>query len=394
MGEAQIVIVGGGIGGLAAGLALARSGRAVRVLERAGDFTEVGAGLQLAPNATRLLDGLGVLDAVLEAGVAPARLVIADAHTGEGLVFSDLGDRFRRTYRTPYVVLHRHDLLQILLSACLEAGVVLETDREVTGTAETADGVDVILADGSHLPARMVVGADGLRSVLRAGIHDDQPCTTGYVAYRGALPIESVQRPHDLDTVISWIGPGMHLVQYPVRRGELYNQVAVFKSPRYAAGEADWGTPEELREIFGKACPPVRLALDSLTLNFRWPIFDRDPVETMTQGRVALLGDAAHPMVQFLAQGACQAIEDAVTLTEQLDRHDRGADGSIERALAAYESIRAPRVARVQRSARTWGEMWHVDGVGVTLRNELFRRIEPDDYSYADWLWGWRTPGS
>lgn len=406
MSSSEIVVVGGGIGGLTGALALARAGRAVRVLERASGFTEVGAGLQLAPNATRLLDRLGVLDEVLDIGVQPARLVLADARTGDGLAWSDL-ERARRVFGHPYVVMHRHDLLDILLRACQAAGVTLETDRAVTGVQTSADEAQVTCADGSSYAAHAVVAADGLRSTLRASMHADEPVTTGDVAYRGALPIEEVKRPHDPDTVIFWLAPGMHLVQYPVRRGEMYNQVAVFSSPSYAAGAQDWGNPEELEAAFAGTCPPVRTALDSLNRGFRWPIYDRPPIDRMTQGRVVLLGDAAHAMVQFLAQGACQAIEDAVTLAEQLARHDpvlaldagssevgaAGGQASLERALAAYESIRAPRVARVQRSARVWGEMWHIDGVGLTLRNELFRRIEPDDFSHADWLWGWRTPG-
>ncbi len=390
----EFVVVGGGIGGLTTALALARSGREVRVLERADQFAEVGAGLQLAPNATRLLRDLGVLDAVLGAGVAPARLVLADARTGEGLVSADLGDRYRRAFGAPYVVVHRHDLLEILLAACRDLGVGLEIGKGVTSVATEGSLVRVVCSDGSEYAARVAIAADGLRSVIRESMHGAaEPVASGYVAYRGALPIEQVQRPHDLDTVIAWIGPGVHLVQYPIRRGDLYNQVAVFKSPSYAAADPDWGSPQELDEAFEALCPAVRVALPSLHRNVRWPTYDREPVDRWVDGRVALLGDAAHPMLQYLAQGACQAIEDAVTLAGQFAAHDRpAAPDGVDRALAAYQGIRAPRTARVQRSARVWGEIWHTEGIGAVLRNELFRGMTDDDYSYADWLWGWEPP--
>jgi salicylate hydroxylase len=394
----EIVVVGGGIGGLTTALALARDGRAVRVLERAERFAEVGAGLQLAPNATGVLRRLGVLDAVLEVGVAPARIVIADARSGEGLLSVDLGDRFLRTFGAPYLVVHRGDLLDVLVQAARAAGVELENGKEVV-RAETAGGqTRVVCSDGSEYAAHAVVAADGLRSHLRQAIHGScEPVASGYVAYRGALPIEQVERPHDLDTVIAWVGPGLHLVQYPIRRGDLYNQVAVFKSPSFTSGNPDWGGPQELDAAFSDMCPAVRVALPSLHRNVRWPTFDRDPVDTWVAGRTALLGDAAHAMLQYLAQGACQAIEDAATLADQFAAHDRGSaadDGGVDRALAAYQQIRAPRTARVQRSARVWGEVWHIDGTGALLRNELFRGITDDDYSYADWLWGWEPTAS
>lgn len=390
----EFVVVGGGIGGLTTALALARSGRGVRVLERAHQFAEVGAGLQLAPNATRLLSRLGVLDAVLDAGVAPARIVLADARTGEGLVSADLGDRFVRTFGAPYVVVHRHDLLEILLAACRELGVALETGRTVHSVRTEGSLAHLVCSDGAEYAAQAVIGADGLHSGLRASLLGPaEPVASGYVAYRGAMPIEQVQRPHDLDTVIAWIGPGLHLVQYPIRRGDLYNQVAVFRSPGFVSGDPGWGSPEELDAAFQSMCPAVRQALPSLTLSVSWPTYDREPIDRWVDGRTALLGDAAHPMLQYLAQGACQAIEDAVTVAGQIDLHDRpGQRDGVPRALAAYERIRAPRAARVQRSARVWGDIWHIDSTGALLRNELFRGITDDDYSYADWLWGWEPP--
>lgn len=387
----EVLVVGGGIGGLATALACAQAGRQVRVLERAEAFGEIGAGLQLAPNATRILDRLGVLDRVIDAGVLPERLVFNDALTGHRLTHLDLGTGFRHRYAAPYVVLHRSDLLDILLAACREHGVVLENGSHVTAVADEPDGVTVSCADGTGYEAAVAVAADGLRSGLRAQLSDDEPLCSGYVAYRGAVPIEDVDARGPLSDVLVWFGPGLHLVQYPLRGGRMYNQVAVFRSRRFAAGEPDWGTPEELDEVFSETCAQVRAAVPALWRDRRWPMFDREPIDDWIAGRTVLLGDAAHPMLQYLAQGACQAIEDAACLADAIDRHlpTNSTDAAgVDKALRAYASERIPRTARVQRTARVWGDIWHVDGLARGLRNELFARRDPADFTDTDWLYG------
>ena len=312
--QADILVVGGGIGGLTAALALARDGHRVRVLEKAAQFAELGAGLQLAPNATRVLAGLGVLGRVLEAGVRPRRLLLRSA----------------------------------------------------------------------------LIAADGLHSGVRALFSADQPVCSGFAAYRGTARIDEVTARSELDEVVAWIGPDLHFVQYPLRAGQIYNQVAVFRSRVHAAdpglADGDWGGPGELDEAFGACCPQVREATGFLWRDRWWPMYDREPLAGWTRGRIALLGDAAHPMLQYLAQGACQAIEDTAALTRAL----AACPGPqlIGKALAGYQAERAPHAARVQRTARTWGDIWHVGGVGALLRDELFRRRPADDYSYTDWLYG------
>jgi salicylate hydroxylase len=376
-----LVVVGGGIGGLATALAVARTGRPVAVLERSAEFGEVGAGIQLAPNATRILTRLGVLDELCEVGVLPRRIVLADAVAGHELTALDLTD-FPERYGAPYVVAHRTDLHRILLDACRAAGVALETGVDVTGVRDTGDGVELTCADGQVRTGTAVVGADGLRSRLRRRFSDDEPVCSGYVAYRGAVPTEQVSRHADLRDVVAWVGPGLHLVQYPLRSGRMYNQVAVFRSDAYAREEADWGTPAELEERFAVCCDHVRESIPLLGRDQRWPMYDREPLETWATGRVALLGDAAHPMVQYLAQGACQALEDAAALADALAR------GDVRSAFRAYERARAPRAARVQRTARTWGQIWHVDGVAKLLRDELFRQRGERDHTHVEWLYG------
>ncbi len=386
----DILIVGGGIGGLTAALALARDGYQVRVLEKAAQFAELGAGLQLAPNATRILSRLGVLDGVLDAGVRPRRLLLRSAVTADELTALDLGEPFAARYQAPYVVMHRSDLLAILYGACQAAGVELCPDSDVRAVSDGADAATAECADGTRHDGAAVIAADGLHSVVRRLFTADQPVCSGFAAYRGTARIDQVTARSGLDEVVAWIGPDLHFVQYPLRAGQIYNQVAVFRSPKYAAcpGLADgqWGGPDELDEAFQACCPQVREATGFLWRDRWWPMYDREPLAVWTRGRIALLGDAAHPMLQYLAQGACQAVEDADALARALAAC-RGRE-LIGQALAHYAATRATHAARVQRTARIWGDIWHVSGVGALLRDELFRRRPADDYSYTDWLYG------
>lgn len=381
------VVVGGGIGGLGSALALARAGYAVRVLEQQPEFGEVGAGLQMAPNATRLLRSWDLLDEVVDLGVTPRRLVMRDALDGDELTHLDLAETARR-YGAPYVVIHRSDLHAILLRACRAAGVDLVTDAAVRDVEVAADHA-VAVGERRRDAADIVLAADGLGSRLRARLSDDEPVSSAYVAYRGALPLAELSDTSGLalGDVVVYIGPGCHFVQYPLRRGEMFNQVAVFRSRKALAGEEDWGTPDELDAAFAATCDRVRAALPNLWRNRWWRMYDREPITTWVDGRLALTGDAAHPMLQYLAQGACQALEDAAQLAEQATKA-RTADGTDwDRALAAYTEVRTVRTARVQRTARQWGDLWHCDGLFRATRNALLRDRDPSDFRYIDWLY-------
>ena len=378
-----VLIAGGGIGGLASALALARRGHRVRVLEQAPQFVEVGAGVQLAPNATRALAELGVLERVERHAVRPQRLVLMDAVDGTEITTLDVGAPLRERYGGPYILLHRHDVLTELLEACeQEDGVALETSRRVATVDPDGDRVAVVCTDGTRYEADALVGCDGLRSTVRRLLSDDEPICSEYVAYRGTMPTADAPHPAPMDTMTIWIGPGLHFVQYPLRHGELYNQVAVFRSDRYTPGSDDWGTPEELVERYSGLCKPIAESFGVLDTGVRWPMYDRLPIDSWTRGNVTLLGDAAHPMLQYLAQGACQALEDAVQLARDFpvgrDPHE---------AFLAYESVRIPRTARVQRTARQWGELWHLGGVGRLVRNRYMRQRAADDYTDTDWLY-------
>lgn len=390
--EPDVVVVGGGIGGLSTALALARAGRRVRVLERSAQFGEVGAGLQMAPNATRVLRDWGLLEQVVARGVCPQRLVLRDALDGSELTSLSLRASERR-YGAPYVVAHRSDLHEVLLEACRAHQVDLVTSCHVTDVQTGADTATAVSADRRDR-ARVVVAADGLNSQLRSLLSDDEPVNSAFVAYRGAVPFDAVHdqvgvRPSDMAV---YIGPGCHFVQYALRQGQMFNQVAVFRSAGAVRGEAEWGTPEELDAAFADACAPVRSGLPHMWRDRCWRMYDRDPIEGWVRGRMVLTGDAAHPMLQYLAQGACQAIEDAYVLAEQVRKHT-GADGrggervDWDAALADYQYARVPRTARVQTSARAWGDLWHCDGAQRDARNAMFRARALEDYTYLDWLW-------
>jgi 3-hydroxybenzoate 6-monooxygenase len=389
MTKADVIIVGGGIGGLAAAYSLHRQGLRVRVLEQAPTFGEVGAGIQLAPNCTRILDDYGLLEEAKRLGVVPDAMVMRDAVDGEELTRLDLRDLEKR-YGFPYLVIHRSDLHGLFLRACQRAGVDLVTSQRAVAYENTADGARVELADGHVEEARVVLAADGLHSVARKLIVEDQPVSSAYVAYRGTVPTDQARgKDVDLTEVVVYIGPRCHFVHYGLRGGELLNQVAVFESPKALAGEDDWGTPDELDTAFEETCDFVREGLPYMWRDKWWRMFDRDPIMTWVQGNIALLGDAAHPPLQYIAQGAIMAIEDGWVLGEQVARH-RDENGSVDwpAALTAYDAVRPEHCRRVLTTSRAWGELWHLDGLARLQRNVLLRRRDTYDYSFVDWLYG------
>ena len=385
-GRIPILIAGGGIGGLAAALAISRAGLPAHVLEKSGEFSEIGAGLQLAPNATRMLDRLGILPEIRRQAHFPERLIMMDAVTGRPITALDLGPKFLQHFGHPYILMHRGELLATELAACRAHPLItLENHKEVVSAEDLGDGAAVHCADGSVYECDALIGADGLWSTVRKLVHDDgDPICSQFVAYRGTISIEEAPYGSDLRNMVIWVGPDMHFVQYVVKAGKLFNQVAVFRSHRYRADSDDWGTVEELDEHYGKLCEAVRTAVKKIGRARRWPMFDRLPIPNWTRNRITLLGDAAHPMLQYIAQGACQALEDAVYLGECFGQFS----GDVPKALAVYQQRRIPRTARVQGIARFFGELKHVDGVGRILRNELLGRRAADDFEYFEWLYG------
>lgn len=391
MTRVPLLVVGGGIGGLATALAASNAGRPVHLIEKAREFAEIGAGIQLAPNALRMLDRLGILPEIRKHAIFPTRLVLMDSVSGHHIMSFDIGKQFVDHFGYPYIVIHRADLLDVELDACRTAKhVTLENDKEAVQVEDLGDRARVTCADGSIYEADAVVGADGLKSQVRKAVHDDgEPICSEQVAYRGTIPIDEAPKHVELDHMTIWVGPNLHFVTYVVRHGELLNLVAVFKSSKYKAGAPgsdDWGLVDELDEHFGKMCQQVRDGIARVKRHRRWPMFDRLPISNWTRNRITLLGDAAHPMLQYAAQGACQALEDAVCLGNQLREH--GED--VERAFLEYQGMRIERTARVQNTARLLNEVFHVDGIARTLRNALLRQRAADNFDLVEWLYGSR----
>ncbi|OYN98443.1 3-hydroxybenzoate 6-hydroxylase [Enemella evansiae] len=384
-----MIVVGGGIGGLGAAYALSRAGLRVRVLERGASFGEVGAGIQLAPNCTRILNDYGLLDEARSLGVVPDAMVMRDALDGDELTRLDLRDLERR-YGFPYLVIHRSDLHAMLLRACERSGVELVTSARVVGYDSAGERVTVTLADGTAQQAPAVIAADGLHSVARRLLVDDQPVSSAYVSYRGTVPTSEPRGAAvDLSEVVVHVGPRCHFVHYGLRGGELLNQVAVFESPKALAGEEEWGTPDELDTAFSHTSEFIQEGLPYMWRDRWWRMYDRDPIMTWVHGDIALLGDAAHPPLQYIAQGAIMAIEDGWVLGEHVQRNRRS-DGSVDwpTTLAAYQAVRAEHCRRVVSTSREWGQLWHLDGQERELRNEILRARDTYDYSMTDWLYG------
>jgi 3-hydroxybenzoate 6-monooxygenase len=364
-------VSGGGIGGLAAALVLARNGHRVTVLEQSAAFGEIGAGIQLGPNIFKMFEYLGLTEAVNRVAFFPTGLGMNDVRTGENVVRVPLGDAAHALYGYPYGVIYRPDIHQVFLDACgALPDVVLRTSSKVESFAQDAAGVQVRVAGGEVLQGDALIAADGLWSRIReAVVGDGKPRISGHIAYRAVLEREEVPGHLWSDDVLLWGGEKTHLVHYPLRRGELFNLVAVFHSNKYDEGWNTFGDTAELNERFAQAVPQVKELLGRIETWKMWVLCDREPVKNWSDRRVTLLGDAAHPMLQYLAQGAGQAIEDAVVLGEAL----RFTGNDVEQAFQKYQRSRYLRTGRVQLTARFYGDIYHASGVQRELRNRMFQ---------------------
>jgi salicylate hydroxylase len=385
MSGREILIAGGGIGGLAAALALALKGRRVRVLEKAAEFGEIGYGIQMGPNVARMLERLGVLKSLEPASVFPEALIFADALTNEELSRISLGKAFLERYGFRYFVIHRRDLHGGLLQACRQREeIVLEASRGLKTLDQKNENVTVVCENGATYEGAALIGADGLWSPTRQSvIGDGAPRMAGHYVYRGVVPDEQIVDRSRIDTMTIWGGPDLHMVQYRLQGGAVMNNVATVCSRRARRGEPNPGAPDELEEIFARTHPRVRDNLRYVSRERHWVLHDREPATNWTDGRVTLLGDAAHPTLQYLAQGAQMAIEDAVVLAEKV----AGAGEDYNRAFLSYQRERMNRTARVVLTSRFFGEFLHVDSGARELRNQLARGRDPDQPWEVDWLY-------
>ena len=365
----NFLIVGGGIGGLAAALACSRAGVQVRLLERSAQFSEVGAGIQMGPNVVRRLYAWGLQSQLGDVVAYPSRLQARDAVTGRELGLLPLGNRGMQPYAAPYLTVHRGDLQQLLLEAVQhQDNVRLSLNCCASSFTQDKDTVTLQTDEGLTLHADALIGADGLWSRLRQYLlGDEAPRVTGHVAYRAMVPQHTLPQSQRSQGVTVWLGPDLHVVHYPVRRGEWLNVVVVLAGQVAREQTQNWNhaaSAVELRaalERLGASAPLRELvaAIDEWRL---WALCDRPPMRSASeqaQGRVALLGDAAHPMRPYLAQGAGMAIEDAAELEQQLGQASLG----VPALLQQYAERRWRRNARVQARSIRNGEIFHAQGL-------------------------------
>lgn len=390
MSTEQILIAGGGIGGLAAALACARAGRGVHLMERTREFTEVGAGIQIGPNVVRLLQAWDLEPALLQVVALPQRLQVRSAHGGQTLGELRLGEHAQAKYGAPYATVHRADLHQVLLAAVREqAQVSLSLDAWLSSWVEQNGAVTVNLVDGRQVQGDALIGADGLWSRVRQILLGDlQPRVTGHLAYRAMVRQDSLPATVRSQDVTVWLGPRLHVVQYPVRRGEWLNVVAIVQGQ--APGPLDdWdqaATAEALRQALAGTAAPLQTLVQAIDHWRLWALCDRAPMAGPHQharGRVALLGDAAHPMRPYMAQGAGMAIEDAACLQQALTPRGQ----PIDEQLAWYAQQRWARNARVQARSIRNGQIFHATGV-MRWGRDVAMKLLGERLLDVPWLYG------
>jgi salicylate hydroxylase len=381
-----IVVAGGGIGGLAAALALALREFNVVVCEKAPQFGQVGAGLQVAPNALSALDALGVGERVKQRALLIERMSMRDAVSGNLICDIPCGAEFRRLFNNPYAVAHRADVHGALLDGCRQHPnkISLRADAGVTGFSMQKHGVDVFFSSGESLKGSSLIGADGIRSVVRQYlIGDGEPEAAGAIIFRALIPVAQMPQRHQKPYPTMWAGPGFHIIYYPVSDWTMFNLGVTINADAsaYSEGLAD---PAEVIELLRDCCDEP-LEVVQIPKSFqRYIIRHRQPIANWSQGVVTLLGDAAHPMVQYIAQGAAMALEDAMCLAEAVN----DASGDIAEAFRQYQAVRIVRSARVQISSLLMDRIYHASGVERLVRNSMFElRTAAEYYDRLQWLY-------
>lgn len=383
----RVIIIGGGIGGLTAAIALRRAGMEATVFEQAVSLQRVGAGIQLSPNATRILERLGLGEQLRAIGRRPRALVTKDWRSGQTIFAIPMGERSLEAYGAPYYHVHRADLMAMLVEA---AGPdTLRLGLRCTGLAQSG-GVQASFPDGTVTSGQVLIGADGIHSFIRQDTFGrDEPRFSGCVAWRGTVPIDRLEGVEAAPDATVWWGPGRHFVHYRISGGREVNFVAVVPA---AQGEESWlteGSRDELLEEFQGWHPAVRHIIEAAERHHRSALYDRAPLPRWVRGNVALLGDAAHAMLPFQAQGAAQGIEDAMALCRCLAQYLDNPGN----ALLLYERLRRPRASRVQRASRANGRLFHLAPPLAGARDAIFRataRFAPSALARGqDWLYGY-----
>lgn len=391
MRDRPILIAGGGIGGLTAALTLARIGADVTVIERRTRVEEAGAGIQLAPNATHILRALGLLPSLQKLGAEPRVLVVRDGHSGKRLQSMPLAEAMNYKFGAPYLTIHRADLHTLLLDHVRANPKIklLFGRRAKTIENETLSGLTLVTETETgedRIEGAALIGADGIWSDISRLIGDrSEPEFRHHCAWRGTIPIEAW--PSDLrsDETGLWLARNAHLVHYPLRQGKLINVVALTEDETNEPGWSRHGDRHVIQDRFTKWTKDARAVIDAVDTWQTWSLYDRAPHRTWSKGLVTLLGDAAHPVLPYLAQGAALAIEDAAILAEEIVN----SPADLRRAFERYSTKRRPRAERVQRTARENGKIFHYGFPLSVIRNAALSRTDLSER--YDWLYGWRS---
>ncbi|MBL6690951.1 MAG: FAD-dependent monooxygenase [Pseudomonadales bacterium] len=383
----EVLIAGGGIGGIAAALRLAEEGHNVELFEQAPSFSEAGAGIQLSPNCTSVLHHLGLESALQEKAFLPEGTQIRDWKSGKLISESALGDTAVRQFGFPYYHIHRGDLLALMVDAASGiSNIRLHTDSRIESFTEQ-EGTVKILINGEASKGDLLIGADGIHSTIRASLWgEEKPNFTGNIAWRALVP--SAKLPEGLIRPVStvWWGPGKHFVHYFVRRGEMVNCVCVVEKTGWEVESwTERGDYEELKSDFHGWHPDIQTLIDSADRDslYKWALYDRPPMKTWGKGRVTLLGDACHPTLPFMAQGAAMAIEDGAVLAACLKHR-----ADVPTALQQYEDLRRERTARIQKGSRRNATIFHMSGIKAWARNLVARKATS---SAMDGLYGYNA---
>ncbi len=382
----KIAVIGGGIGGAAAALNLLKAGHDVDVYEQAASFREVGAGIQISPNAARVIHGLGLAAPLAKIGVRPEAFHQKRWQDGRTVLKSPLGGTMFEAFGFPYYQVHRADLLAMLVAALPPER--LHTGHRLAALSEHNDHVELAFDNGARAHAEVAIGADGIHSSVRHILFGaEAPRFTGVTAFRGLIRAERIRHLDVEVTTQVWMGPGSHLVTYFVAGKRLLNFVANVEREAWTAELwSEQGDPADLRAAFAAWDPKLRAILDGVEETFIWGIFDRAPLPQWSTGRVTLLGDACHPMQPHMAQGAAQALEDGLAVTTCLQQSD-----DIAQALARYERLRKPRTAHVQSLATANKTRFHLpDGLEQQARDAAMAAGGTDwSLQTIGWLYGY-----
>ena len=369
----KVLIAGGGIGGLTAALCCRHWGHEVQVLEKASELGDIGAGIQIPPNAMKVFEALGIDDLIAERAFRPEYIEARMGQSGRQIFTIPLANESIKRWGSPYYHIHRADYISALLSALEKlADVTLTTDIEVTGFSQNSEQVCIEFSDGTNLQADVLIGADGIHSSIQTALLGEQsPTFTGNVAWRAVVPMQRLGNMAPAPSACVWVGPGRHCVTYQLRGGELANLVAVVERDNWTRESwTEQGSREQALADFSGWHPSLMKIIEEADTLYQWALFDRPPLEKWTDRRVALLGDAAHPMLPFQAQGAAMAVEDAWALAAAISginesekpgagNHRNSGHETVEQKLKHYEAIRRPRASKVQALSRANARIFH-----------------------------------